>query len=90
LYAERADSIVYTEKYTLHCICPATGEQRNMAFQGFQTNRNTLKYRCPAASYGYECKDRNVCSASGQVNPSAYGRSVRINITKILKVFFPF
>jgi len=90
LYAERADSIVYIEKGTLHCICPANDEQRNMAFQGFEANRNTLKYRRPAAVYNYECKGRNACSASGQVNPSAYGRSVRINITKILEVFFHF
>jgi hypothetical protein len=45
--AERADSIVHTEKGTLHCICPATGKQRYMAFQGFEANRNTLKYLAP-------------------------------------------
>jgi len=28
LFAERVDSIVHTEKGRLHCICPATGEQR--------------------------------------------------------------
>ena len=90
LYAERADTIVHTEKGTLHCICPATGEQRDMAFQGFEANRNTLKYRCPAAAYGYECKGRNACSALGQVNPGAYGRSVRINITKAdRRIFTP-
>jgi len=27
LYSDRADAIVYTEKGTIHCICPATGEQ---------------------------------------------------------------
>jgi len=90
LYVERADSFVHTEKGTLHCICPATGEQRDMAFQGFEANRNTLKYRCPAAAYGYECKGRNECSAFGQVNPGAYGRSVRINITKAdRRIFTP-
>jgi hypothetical protein len=82
LFDERVDTIVHTEKGTLHCICPATGEQRDMAFQGFEANRNTLKYRCPAAAYGYECKGRNECAAFGQVNPSANGRIVRINITK--------
>jgi len=90
LFTERVDSIVHTEKGTLHCICPATGEQRDMAFQGFEANRNTVKYRCPAAAYGYECKGRNECSAFGQVNPGAYGRSVRINITKAdRRIFTP-
>jgi hypothetical protein len=61
-----------------------------MAFQGFEANRNTVKYRCPAAAYGYECKGRNECSAFGQVNPGAYGRSVRINITKAdRRIFTP-
>ena len=82
LFAERVDTIVHTEKGTLHCICPASGEQRDMAFQGFEANRNTLKYRCPAAAYGFKCQGSNECSALGQVNPGAYGRSVRINITK--------
>jgi len=82
LFAERVDTIVHTEKGTLHCICPATGEQRDMAFQGFEANRNTLKYCCPAAAYGYQCQGSNECSALGQVNPGAYGRSFRINITK--------
>jgi hypothetical protein len=90
LFDERVDTIVHTEKGTLHCICPATGEQRDMAFQGFEANRNTLKYRCPAAAYGYECKGHNECSAFGQVNPSANGRIVRINITKAdRRIFTP-
>ena len=82
LFTERVDTIVHTEKGTLHCICPATGEQRDMAFHGFEANRNTLKYRCPAAAGGYECKGRKECSELGQVNPGPFGRSIRINITK--------
>jgi hypothetical protein len=82
LFAERVDTIVHTEKGTLHCICPVTGEQRDMAFQGFEADRNTLKYRCPAAAYGFQCQGRKDCSAFGQVNPGEYGRSIRINITK--------
>ena len=33
-----------------------------MAFYGFETDRNTLKYRCPAAVYGFECKGCEECS----------------------------
>jgi hypothetical protein len=82
LYITRCDTIVYTEKGTVHCVCPVTGEQRDMAFCGFERGRNTLKYLCPAAAYGYECKGRKECSSWGQVNPGEYGRIVRINITK--------
>jgi len=82
LYPSKYDTIVYAEKGTVHCICPATGEQRDMAPWGFEKDRNTLKYRCPASAYGFECKGHDQCSALGQVNPGDYGRIVRINITE--------
>ena len=34
LYPSRCDTIVYTEKRTVHCVCPATGEPSNTDFQG--------------------------------------------------------
>jgi hypothetical protein len=77
---ERADTIVYTEKGTLHCLCPATGEQRDLAFQGFEADRNTLKYRCPAAAYDLECQGQAPCHQRGGVNPGDYGRIVRIKL----------
>lgn len=40
---ERADTLVYTEKGAVHCVCPVSGEQRDLAFQGFEADRNTLK-----------------------------------------------
>ena len=79
---DRVDTIVYTEKGTLHCLCPQTAERRDLAFQGFEADRNTLKYRCPAAAYGLECKGQNQCHQAGEVNPGGYGRIVRINITQ--------
>ncbi len=80
LYPDRADTIVYTEKGTVHCICSVTGEQRDMVFYGFEKDRNTLKYRCPAAVYGFSCEGCVECSSAGQSNPGEYGRVVRINI----------
>ena len=82
LYPERADTVVYTEKGTVHCLCPATGIQRDLAFQGFEADRDTLKYRCPAAAYGLQCQGKSQCHAAGQVNPGEYGRIVRIDITE--------
>lgn len=77
---ERTDTIVYTEKGTVHCLCPATGEQRDLAFQGFEAERNTLKYRCPAAAYNLECQGQATCHQQGGVNPGDYGRIVRIKL----------
>lgn len=78
LYPERADTIVHTEKGSVHCICPQSGEQRDLAFQGFESDRKTLKYRCPAAAYGLDCAGRAQCHQAGGVNPGEYGRIVRI------------
>jgi hypothetical protein len=83
-------AVVYTEKGTLHCICLATGTQRDLAFQGFEADRNTLKYRCPAAAYGLDCQSQAQaqaqaqaqCHAAGQVNSGDYGCIVRIDITE--------
>lgn len=76
----RADTIVHSEKGSVHCICPQTGEQRDLAFQGFEADRNTLKYRCPAAAYGFDCKGREQCHRRGEVKPGNYGRIVRIGL----------
>jgi hypothetical protein len=73
---------VYTEKGAVHCVCLVTGTQRDLAFQGFEADRDTLKYRCPAAAYGLDCQGKAQCHAAGQVNPGDYGRIVRIDITK--------
>ena len=82
LYPDRVDTIVHTEKGTVHCVCLATGTQRDLAFQGFEADRNTLKYRCAAAAYGLDCQGQAQCHAAGQVNPGDYGRIVRIDITE--------
>ncbi len=44
---ERVDTIVHTEKGTVHCFCPATGEQRDLASQGFEADRDTLQIPLP-------------------------------------------
>jgi hypothetical protein len=80
LFPERVDTILHTEKGSVHCICPHSGTVRDLAFQGFEAERNTLKYRCPAAAYGLECAGREACHRAGGVEPGAYGRIVRIRL----------
>ena len=63
----------------MHCICPQSGVPRDLAFQGFESDRNTLKYRCPAAAYRLDCRGREACHRAGGVNRGAYGRIVRIS-----------
>ena len=82
LYPDRADSIVHTEKGQVCCLCPETGQQRRMAFQGFEAARGTLKYRCPAAAYGYHCAGRESCYRAAGSQAGAYGRIVRIPLAE--------
>ena len=70
---DRADTMVYTEKGTVHCVCLATGTQRALAFQGFEAGRDTLKFRYPAAAYGLDCQGQAQCHAAVQVNLSDSG-----------------
>ncbi len=89
LYPDRADTIVYTEKGSVHCICPHSGELKDMAFQGFEADRNALKYRCPAAAYGLQCDGMSECHRRGGVQPGDYGRIVRVPLKTNRRIFTP-
>ena len=78
LYPDRVDTILYSEKGEVLCRDPASQEQRPMAFTGFESDRGTLKYRCPAAAYGFACQGRSQCHRGAGVKDSAYGRIVRV------------
>jgi len=56
-----ADNIVYDEVGTVYCLCPATLEQRPMAYGGFEKDRMALKYICPIRAYGLTCKGSEQC-----------------------------
>ncbi len=58
---DRADNILHSERGEVHCCCPHSGTLRPMAFHGFEADRNTLKYRCPAAAYDLHCAGRKAC-----------------------------
>jgi hypothetical protein len=51
-----------------------------MAYGGFEKDRVTLKYRCPAAHYGYECVGQDRCSV---------GKALGIGIEQERRVFTP-
>jgi len=57
----RSDNIVYDEEGTIYCICPATGEQRRMAYGGFEKDRMAFKYVCPVKAYGLTCSGGPEC-----------------------------
>ena len=78
LAADGGGNILRTEKGEVSCRCPATKALRPMAFQGFEADRDCLKYRCPAAACGFECAGRAACLRDAGSKAGEYGRVVRI------------
>lgn len=73
-------NVSHDYKGTVFCHCPMTWEKRPMAFGGFEKDRQTLKYRCPAKYYGLNCAGRDRCCISD---------SVRIEMTSNRRIFTP-
>ena len=85
LFPDRADVVVHDERGRVSCVCPRTGEVRAMAYQGLEADRGvcgTIKYRCPAAAFGFDCAGSEACHRAGGVEPGEYGRIVRIDLDK--------
>jgi len=73
-------NVIYDYKGTVSCVCMSTGEQREMAYGGFEKDRDTLQYRCPAIHYGIGCPDRGQCHVN---------KCVRIKLDEDRRVFVP-
>ena len=87
---DRADTMVHSGRGGPFRVCPETGERRNMAFEGSGRDRGTLRYRCPAAAYGFDCAGRAACRRMGGGGAGAYGRVVRIPLaTADRRIFTP-
>jgi len=74
------ENVVYDYRGTVSCVCLKSGTQRQMAYGGFERDRMTLKYRCPAQHYGYRCEGLDRC---------AVGKAVRIPLAEERRVFTP-
>jgi hypothetical protein len=74
-------NVTYDYKGTVFCHCPKTGEIRTMAYNGFEKDRGTHKYSCPARAYGIECKGASTCPI--------YNKHIRIPLKEDPRVFTP-
>jgi hypothetical protein len=73
-------NVVYSYKGEVYCENPNGEERRAMAYGGFERKRRTLKYRCPAKHYGYECSGERWCGV---------GKAVRIPMEEDRRIFTP-
>jgi hypothetical protein len=55
------DNIDYDYRRTVYCCCPRELKLKEMAYGGFEQQRKTLKYRCPAKHYGRSCEGEKQC-----------------------------
>ena len=90
LSARGDGNVLHSEKGEVFCRCPATGEERPMAYQGFEADRGALKYRCPAAACGLECAGREACLRDAGSRAGDHGRVVRVDLaTADRRMFTP-
>ena len=79
-------NIVYDEAGTLYCYDRTSQPivRHQMAYIGYEPERETIKYRCPARHEGWTCPHDAVCNAG-----KSYGKTVRVNRTIDLRRFPP-
>ena len=71
------DNIVYDYQGTVYCCCPRELRLKEMAYGGFEQQRETLKYRCPAKHYGLKCKGEKECPVKRSFRlPLAFDRRI--------------
>ena len=68
-------NIVYDEAGTLYCYDQVSDPvvRHRMAYIGYEPQRETIKYRCPAQHEGWPCPMSSVCNAG-----KSYGLTVRV------------
>jgi hypothetical protein len=60
-----------------------------MEFKGFEKDRGTLKFRCPAAAHGITCHNRDSCRCKLATRDGEHGRVVRIPLKQDRRIFMP-
>ena len=70
---DRVGTMVRSERGELFCICPQGGGQREMAFEGFERDRETLKRRCPAGGLRLRLQGQRALPPHGRMK----GRGLR-------------
>jgi hypothetical protein len=69
-----SSNIVYKEDGTIYCYDKVSEPpvRHQMAYIGYEPERETLKYRCPARHEGWDCPMSKICNAG-----KSYGKTVR-------------
>jgi hypothetical protein len=79
-------NVVHDEAGTIYCYDKVSDPpvKHKMSCMGFEKDRGTLKYRCPARHEGFVCPSDKRCNGE-----SCYGKTVRVNCHLDLRRFPP-
>lgn len=79
-------NIVYDEAGTVYCYDKVSDPpvKHRMSYIGYEPDRGTIKYRCPAKHEGWECPMSDICNAG-----KTYGKTVRVQKDIDLRRFPP-
>jgi len=77
---ESMTNVVYDYQGTVSCYDMRLGHRKRMPYAGFEAERGTLKYRCPARHYGCKCSWKSQCEIKG---------GIRIKLDEDRRVFTP-
>jgi hypothetical protein len=90
LFPERVDTIAYTEDGRVLCRCRhSKNETENydaMVYEGFESERECLKYRCPCKAKGIQCAEYEFCNEGKHTE---HGRIIRVPLDKNRRTFTP-
>jgi hypothetical protein len=78
--------LVHDEAGTVYCYdtVSTTPVRHRMAYVGYEAERGSVRYRCPALHEGWDCPSRSKCSAG-----RSYGLTVRLPCEVDLRRFPP-
>jgi hypothetical protein len=70
-----SSNVVYTEDGSIYCYDKVSDPpvRHRMSYIGYEPERETLKYRCPAQHEGWDCPMSRICNAG-----KSYGKTVRV------------
>jgi hypothetical protein len=77
-------NVVYDEAGTIYCYDKVSEPpvRHRMSYIGYEPERETLKYRCPAKHEDWECPMSTICNAG-----KSYGKTVRVPREEDLRRF---
>ncbi len=53
-----------------------------MGFWGYESSRETLKFRCPATAFGFHCEGWDKCHGDVGCATDGYGRVIRVPLER--------